>query len=72
MDSFTLWKWKMAWIRSLVDRAKKICSKENFPKEIQSIKKFASWNGYPKNIVNAIIKRVLSKETLTNDVSVMK
>ena len=32
------------------------------------IKKFASWNGYPKNIVNAIIKRVLSKETLTNDV----
>ena len=32
------------------------------------IKKFASWNGYPKNVVNAIIKRVLSKETLTNDV----
>ena len=31
------------------------------------IKKFASWNGYPKNIVNAIIKRVLSKETLIND-----
>ena len=68
MDSFTLWKWKMAWIRSLDDRAKKICSKENFPKEIQSIKKFTSWNGYPKNIVNAIIKRVLSKVTLTNAV----
>ena len=33
------------------------------------IKKFASWNGYPKNIVNTIIKRVLSKETLTNDVN---
>ena len=32
------------------------------------IKKFASWNSYPKNIVNAIIKCVLSKETLTNDV----
>ena len=30
------------------------------------VKKF--WNGYPKNIGNAIIKRVLSKETLTNDV----
>ena len=30
-------------------------------------KKFASWKGYPKNIVNTIIKRVLSKETLTND-----
>ena len=34
---------------------------------MQLIKKFASWNGYPKNIVNTIIKRVLSKETLTND-----
>ena len=32
-------------------------------------KKFASWKGYPKNIVNTIIKRVLSKETLTNDVN---
>ena len=32
------------------------------------IKKFASWNSYPKNIVNAIIKCVLSEETLTNDV----
>ena len=68
MDCFTLWKGKTAWIRSLSDRAKKIFSKENVPKELQSIKKFASWNGYPKNIVNAIIKRVLSKEILTNDV----
>ena len=68
MDSFSLWKWKTAWIRSLLDRAKKICSKENLPKEHQSIKKFASWNGYPNNIVDAIIKRVMSKETLTNDV----
>ena len=48
--------------------AKKVCSEENLPKELQLIKKFASWNGYPKNIVNAIIKRVLSKETSTNDV----
>ena len=68
MDSFTLWKRKTPWIRSLADRAKKICSKENLPKELQSIKKFASWNGYPKNIANAMIKRVLSKETLTNAV----
>ena len=30
------------------------------------IKKFASWNGYPKNIVNAIIK-LLSKYTSTSD-----
>ena len=42
MDSFTLWKWKAAWIRPLADPAKKICSKENLPKELQSIKNFAS------------------------------
>ena len=41
MDSFTLWKWKTAWIRSLADRAKKVCSKENLPKELELIKKFA-------------------------------
>ena len=68
MDFFPLQKRKTAWIRSHVDRAKKICLKEDFPKGLQSIKKFASWNGYPKKIVNGIIKRVLSKETLTNDV----
>ena len=42
--------------------------KQNLPKELQSIKKFASWNGYHKNIVNTVRKHVLSKETLTNDV----
>ena len=45
-----------------------MCPKENLLKELQPKKKLASWNGYPKNIVNAIIKCVLSKETLTNDV----
>ena len=42
--------------------------KQNLPKELQSIKKFASWNSYYKNIVNTVRKHVLSKETLTNDV----
>ena len=69
MDSFTLWKWKTSWIRSLVDRAKKICPQENLPKELQSIKKFDSWNGYPMNIVNAIIKRVLSEETCQREMT---
>ena len=66
MDFFTLWKWKTASIISHADRAKKVCSKENLPKELQLIKKFASWNGYPKNIV---MKPVLSKETSMNDVT---
>ena len=68
MSSFTLWKLETSWIRSLADQAKKICSKEKLPKELQPIKKLASWNGYSKSIVNAIIKGVLSKETLTNGI----
>ena len=65
---FTLWTWQAACIRPLVDWAKKIYSKENLPKKLPSIKKLTSWNGYPKNIVNTIIKHDLSKETLANDV----
>ena len=38
------------------------------PKKLQSIKIFGSWKGYPTNIVNAIIKYVLSKEILTTDI----
>ena len=65
MDSFTLWKWKTAWMRSFADRAKKVCSKENVPKHLQLIRKFASWTGYSKNIV-------IAKETWTNDVNEQK
>ena len=68
MDSFILQRCKTAWIQSHVDQGKKICWQENLTKALQSIKKFASWNGYPKNIFNAIIKCVLSNKTSTNDV----
>ena len=60
-DSFKPWKRNTAWIRSLVNRAKKICSKSKLPLELKTIKQFASWNKYPTNVVNSIIKRVLSK-----------
>ena len=51
-DSFTLWKWKVSWIRSLFTRAKRTCS-ENYPnKEVYLTKNYASWNDYPKQIVN--------------------
>ena len=63
MDSFTPWNWKTAWIRSLADRAFKICSKENLPKELETIIKFASWNNYPNYIVKSIIKHVQRKQS---------
>ena len=65
-DSFTLWKWKVSWIRSLVTRAKLICSKNYLGKEIQLIKNQAAWNGYPKQIVNSIVKRALRDKESNN------
>ena len=59
--SVTPWKWKVAWIRSLTQRAVKICNSSNLSKEIKSIKNFAAWNAFPKHIVNGIIKRITSK-----------
>ena len=65
-DSFTLWKWKVSWIHSLVTRAKRICSENYLDKEIQLIKSYAAWNGYPKHIVNSILKRALRDKESNN------
>ena len=46
INSFTTWKWKTAWLRSLIDRAFKICTKGHLHLELTKIKRFASWNGY--------------------------
>ena len=62
-SSFTPWKWKTAWIRSMITRGKRICAKNKLPTELKTIKQFASWNKYPRSVVNSIIKRVLSKPT---------
>ena len=59
ITSYILWRWKTSWIRSLVIRAKKICSANYFNNEIQLIKRYAAWNGYPQNVVNYIIKHTL-------------
>ena len=59
-DSFKPWIRNTAWIRSLVNRAKRICSKSKLPNELKAIKKFASWNKFPSKVVNSLIKRVLS------------
>ena len=57
---------KISWIHSLVTRAKRICSINLLPEEINEIKKFASWNGFPKSISTSIIKRALSKSIYDN------
>ena len=59
IESFTLWKWKTSWITSLTIRAKRICSKYHLNQEINLIKDYAAWNGFPKRTANSIIKRAL-------------
>ena len=60
-DSFTPWNYKISWIRCLVTRAKRICSVNLLPEEINEIKKFASWNGFLKSISTSTIKSALNK-----------
>ena len=54
--SFTNWNYKIAWIRSLITRAKVLCSPNKLKQELAKIKLFASYNGHPKRIVNSVFK----------------
>ena len=65
-DSYTKWNHKIAWIRSLVTRAKRLCSPHKVKLEIENIKRFASYNGFPKWIVNNTIKRCLHPQKTNN------
>ena len=53
------WNYKISWIKSLYQRAEKICSSsEKFRFEVNKIKIFMSWNGYPSFTCNPVIKRL--------------
>ena len=75
IDSFIPWKHRIAWIRSLLSRIQKICSPTKLLQELQFLKKIASWNGYPKQVVSSLKKRSKhqstsnenNNETETND-----
>ena len=55
-SSFTPWSRKVAWIRALVHRATKICSTQQLLQlEILTIKRFASWNGFPRWMCDKLI-----------------
>ena len=67
ITSYALWRWKTSWIHSLVIRAKKTCSANYFNNEIQPIKIYAAWNGYPRNIVKYLIKHALRNNNMFNE-----
>ena len=66
-DNFAPWNSKISWILSLATRAKRVCSVNLLPEEINEIKKFACWNGFPKSISTSIIKLALHKSINDND-----
>ena len=64
-DSYTRWNHKIAWIRSLTNRAKKLCSTSKLASELANIKRFAAYNGFPKWIVKSVMKQSQSERTRT-------
>ena len=66
-ESFTKWNHKVAWIRSLIFRAKKLCSPNKLKAEINNIKKFASFNGFPRWITNKIVRQSDANHHQRND-----
>ena len=58
-SSFVPWSHRISWIKSLVYRTKKICDKRWFNKGIRDIKKFASWNGFPRHVRDKLVKELI-------------
>ena len=58
--SFVPWTYRTSWIKTLVTRASRICAPNKLSSEINIIKRFASWNDFPKSVVNSIINKTLN------------
>ena len=67
-NSFSKWNNKVTWIRSLVSRAKRLCTTNKLKSEIKNIEKFASFNGFPRWIAKKVIKESTSpRAKITSD-----
>ena len=65
--SFVPWTYRTLWIRDLVRLASRLCLTEKLPFEINIIKRFASWNDFPKSVVNSTINRSLNTPSIAAD-----
>ena len=69
--SQTPWPIKTAWVKGLFHRAKRICSSNvEFNEQIKNIKKLISWNSYPKQVRNSLLKRLNSNINKTKEQTV--
>ena len=65
--SFVSGTYRTSWIRSLVTHASHICSTDELLSEINTIKIFALWNGFPKSVDNSITNKTLITSSITED-----
>ena len=56
-SSFVPWSYRISWIRSLIYRSKRICDPALFKEAVNDIKKFASWNGFPRKVRNQLVNK---------------
>ena len=66
-DSFTRWNHKVAWIRSLTSRAKRLCCPTKLKDEMKNIIRFASYNGFPRWTVKKVMKDCTNRERRETD-----
>ena len=67
-SSQTPWRLKTAWAKALYHRATKICSSNtSLKKQVEKLKLFMSWNGYPAGIVRSFFKRLQSNVARQNN-----
>jgi hypothetical protein len=59
-SSFCTKRRKLNLIATLTHRAKKICSEDRLPQELDSIRSLLATNGYPHSVVQACIQRTLN------------
>ena len=66
-NSYSPWSYRKAWISSLANRASKLCHRDKLKREILNIKQFASWNGFPRSVVNKIIQNATKPRQPTTE-----
>ena len=66
-SSYMPWSLRTAWVKSLFHRALTICStKVLFNEQIGNIRRFMSWNGFPRYVRNSLINRLLKRNDKNN------
>ena len=64
--SFVPWTYHTSWMRNFVTSASRMCSTDKRPSEINTIKRFASWNDFSKSVnlsIHYLFLRTLMMQT---------